>query len=80
MKNITINIPKLYDKQISLLITHGIVPSRSEAVRNAIREYLHKDLKFLMDLNKPKPKQDTILIPKEKKELVLKMLKNNNII
>ena len=40
MQNITINIPELYDENIQSLIRKGIVPSRSGAIRIAIRSFL----------------------------------------
>lgn len=43
MKNITINIPKCYDENIQKLIGMGMVGSRSEAIRLAIKEYLQKE-------------------------------------
>lgn len=43
MKNITINIPGLYDKNIQKLIKMRILPSRSEAIRIALREFLQKE-------------------------------------
>ena len=43
MKNITINIPELYDTNIQKLIELKLTPSRSEAVRTALREFLHKE-------------------------------------
>ncbi|MFX0188714.1 MAG: ribbon-helix-helix domain-containing protein [Candidatus Hodarchaeota archaeon] len=42
MKNITINIPDLYDENILKLIDLKITPSRSEFVRTALREFLQK--------------------------------------
>jgi len=50
MRNITINLPYQYDDKIMELKEKGIIPSRSEAVRTAIREYLPKDLLFMEDL------------------------------
>lgn len=47
MKNITINIPDIYDKNIQKLIKQKIVPSRSEAIRTALREFLHKEYENL---------------------------------
>ena len=41
MINITINIPEIYDENIQKLIKKKIVPSRSEAIRIALREFLH---------------------------------------
>lgn len=43
MKNITINIPHLYDKNIQWLIKNKITSSRSECIRTALREFLHKE-------------------------------------
>ena len=47
MVNITINIPEIYDKNIQKLIKMHIVPSRSEAIRNAIRDFLHNEYENL---------------------------------
>ena len=43
MKNITINIPDLYDKNIQWLISKKIIASRSEAIRVALKEFLHNE-------------------------------------
>ena len=43
MVNITINIPDIYDKNIQKLIKMNLMPSRSEAIRTALREFLHKE-------------------------------------
>lgn len=43
MHNITINIPDIYDKAIQKLIGNGVVPSRSEAIRTALREFFHTE-------------------------------------
>ena len=50
MKNITINIPDLYDKKIQWLIKRKIIPSRSEAIRTALREFLHNEYNTNLDL------------------------------
>jgi len=47
MQNITINIPDIYDVNIQKLIKMKIVPSRSEAIRTALREFLHAEYKNL---------------------------------
>ncbi len=47
MINITINIPEIYDENIQNLIKKKIVPSRSEAIRIALREFLHNEYKNL---------------------------------
>jgi len=50
MQKITINIPEIYDEKIQKLIKDNIVPSRSAAIRIAIREFLqaeYENLKLL---------------------------------
>ncbi|MFX1357973.1 MAG: ribbon-helix-helix domain-containing protein [Promethearchaeota archaeon] len=47
MVNITINLANIYDKNIQKLIEMKIVPSRSEAIRIALREYLRKEFENL---------------------------------
>jgi len=43
MVNITINIPENYDENIQKLIKKKIIPSRSEGIRIALREFLQKE-------------------------------------
>ena len=43
MKNITIYLPEIYIDAIAILMRRKIVPSRSEAVRTAIRDYLYRE-------------------------------------
>jgi Arc/MetJ-type ribon-helix-helix transcriptional regulator len=50
MRNITINIPDLYDKKIQWLIERKLIPSRSEAIRTALREFLHNEYNNNLDL------------------------------
>ena len=47
MQNITINIPDIYDVNIQKLIKMKIIPSRSEAIRIALREFFHAEYKNL---------------------------------
>lgn len=47
MQNITINIPEIYDDNIQKLIKMKITASRSEAIRTAIREFLHTEFENL---------------------------------
>jgi len=47
MRNITINIPDLYDKNLLKLQKLGLLPSRSEGVRLAIRQFLQNEYKIL---------------------------------
>jgi Arc/MetJ-type ribon-helix-helix transcriptional regulator len=44
MKNITIALPEIYVDNIERLQEMGMVPSRSEAIRLAIREFLKKEM------------------------------------
>ena len=50
MKNITINLPECYDNAIQKLIKMKLVPSRSEAIRNAIKEFLQKEYNGNLEL------------------------------
>ncbi|MHA1492331.1 MAG: ribbon-helix-helix domain-containing protein [Promethearchaeota archaeon] len=43
MKNITINIPHIYEKNIQKLIEMKLIANRSEAIRTALREFLQKE-------------------------------------
>jgi Arc/MetJ-type ribon-helix-helix transcriptional regulator len=43
MQNITINIPNIYDVNIQKLIKMKVVPSRSEAIRTALREFFRTE-------------------------------------
>ena len=43
MRNITINLPEIYDENIQKLIKMKVVPNRSEAIRIALREFLHQE-------------------------------------
>jgi metal-responsive CopG/Arc/MetJ family transcriptional regulator len=43
MKNITIMLPDLYVENLEKLQKIGMVPSRSEGIRLAIREFLKKE-------------------------------------
>jgi len=47
MVNITINIPEIYDENIQKLIKMKITPSRSECIRNALKDFLHKEYENL---------------------------------
>ncbi|TFF98439.1 MAG: hypothetical protein EU541_06820 [Promethearchaeota archaeon] len=64
MSNITINIPEIYDYQIQTLQDMGLVSSRSEAVRTAIREFLQEEysvnlklLGFFEEETNPSPEE-----------------------
>lgn len=51
MKIITINLPELYLAGIQILTDLKIYPSRSEALRIAIEDFLSKELEMRKDLD-----------------------------
>jgi Arc/MetJ-type ribon-helix-helix transcriptional regulator len=52
MKIITINLPERYVEAIQALKQSGKYPSRSKAVRVALKEFLGDELRMFMDLEK----------------------------
>ena len=52
MINISINIPVPFDNMIQELIQKEIIPSRSEGIRIALRDFLLKEFEFYMELIK----------------------------
>ena len=52
MINISVNIPIPYENMIQELIKKEIIPSRSEGIRIALRDFLQKEFKFYMELIK----------------------------
>jgi len=50
MRNITINIPELYDENIQKLKEMKVIKSRSDLVRIAIGEYLQEEYNTNLDL------------------------------
>lgn len=50
MKIITINLPEKYLEAIQTLNDLGIYPSRSEAIRTALSEFLDEELKMFNNL------------------------------
>jgi len=51
MKNITIALPEIYVDNLERLQDIGMVPSRSEAIRLAIREFLKREVRVSELLN-----------------------------
>lgn len=51
MKIITINLPEKYLAAIQALNDMGIYPSRSEAIRIALHDFLGSELKMYHDLD-----------------------------
>ncbi len=54
MQIITINLPEKYLVAIQVLNDKGLYPSRSEAIRVALREFLADELKLYQDLDSDK--------------------------
>ena len=50
IKIITINLPESYLSAIQILNDLGIYPSRSEAIRIALRDFLSNELKLFQEL------------------------------
>ena len=50
LKIITINLPEKYLQAIQILNDMGVYPSRSEAIRIALHQFLSKELKMFKDL------------------------------
>lgn len=50
MKIITINLPEKYLQAIQILNDMGLYPSRSEAIRTALNNFLSNELKMFNDL------------------------------
>jgi Arc/MetJ-type ribon-helix-helix transcriptional regulator len=51
MKIITINLPEKYLQAIQILNDMGVYPSRSEAIRIALHDFLANELKMFKDLD-----------------------------
>ena len=51
IKIITINLPEAYLSAISVLNDLGVYPSRSEAIRIALKDFLPKELKMFQELD-----------------------------
>ena len=57
MKIITINLSEKYLSAIQILMDLGRYPSRSEAIRRALGQFLEKELKFYETLETKQFKQ-----------------------
>ena len=65
MKIITINLPEKYLSAIQTLNDLGIYPSRSEAIRSALRDFLSEELKMDQDLEENKFKELVSRFPRQ---------------
>ncbi len=50
MKNITINLPEIYDENIQKLIRMKLVASRSKFIRLALRDFLNEEYNKNLEL------------------------------
>ena len=53
MKIVTINVSLIHLELIQKLVDSRIYPSRSEAIRVAIRDWLITEAKFVLQITKP---------------------------
>jgi len=63
MQIVTINIPSIYIDAIAKLVDGKLFPSRSEAIRVALRDFLKSELglvESLLELNEQPKDRDTI--------------------
>lgn len=52
MKIVTINIPDQYLDCLAVMVELGYFPSRSEAVRQALKQFLTKEANLVKDIDK----------------------------
>lgn len=60
MQIVTVNLPSIFIDAIQKLTDQGLFPSRSEAIRVALRDFLKTELEMvesLLDLSENKEKQ-----------------------
>jgi Arc/MetJ-type ribon-helix-helix transcriptional regulator len=60
---ITCNIPTIYIDAIAKLMEQGLFPSRSEAIRQALRDFLKRELEMvesLLDLSEKEGKVEIV--------------------
>lgn len=71
MKIITINLSEHHCKALQVLQDLGLYPSRSEAIRVAIRDFLQRELGYTQKIDDIDPKPDTtpVTVEGKKKEI-----------
>jgi Arc/MetJ-type ribon-helix-helix transcriptional regulator len=57
MKNVTLNIPEVYNRDLELLRRKGFISSRSEGIRKAVREFLKIEMNAIKLLRYGEVKQ-----------------------
>jgi antitoxin ParD1/3/4 len=63
MQIVTVNLPSIYIDAIAKLTGQGMFPSRSEAIRAALRDFLKNELEMvesLLDLNETEGKVQVV--------------------
>lgn len=73
MKIITINLSEPAIRALQILQDLGLYPSRSEAIRVAIRDYLHNELGIAKSIEEVKLNPDSMA--SEKKKVIMQLLK-----
>lgn len=58
MKIITINVPQIVLKAVDNLVMKGLYPSRSECMRNALRDFVRSEKKLYVRFIKPLAKAE----------------------
>ncbi len=72
MDKVTIRLPKKYLKRLDFLVGVDDFPSRSEAIRTAVRDLLYNRLEYVMEKQKQMMKAD--LLDAEMEEIQRKYL------
>lgn len=60
MDKVTIRLPKKYLKRLDFLVGVDDFPSRSEAIRTAVRDLLYNRLEYVMEKQKQMMKADML--------------------
>lgn len=74
MQIVTVNLPSIYIDAIAKLTEQGLFPSRSEAIRVALRDFLKSELgmvESLLDLNENEGK---VTITQESSQAAMKKI------
>lgn len=78
MKIITINLSEPHVKALQVLQDLGLYPSRSEAIRVAIRDFLMKELGFAQNFDEIKVQPVNHPSDRDKREEITRLLKKLN--
>lgn len=73
MQIVTVNLPSIYIDAIAKLTENGMFPSRSEAIRHALRDFLKNELEMvesLLDLSEKEGKIQIIQDSKTKSKKI----------